>query len=240
MRGRVLVTRPEPGASRTARRLAEAGFEPIVLPLTEIRQLPTREVPAPSAVDAVAVTSANAIRNAPPQMIDSLAGKPVFAVGNRSASIAREAGFPLVFEGDGDAADLARRMAATLRPNARVLYLCGGVRRPEFEVALANAGLAVDALETYDTVEISHPTDFVVSTLRNEAVGTVLVLSARTAEVLSSLIQPTDLSHLFGNTRYFCISRRVAATLTGIDPERVLVAERPDEDALIALLERES
>ena len=33
---RVLVTRPEPGASRTAARLEADGFAPIVLPLTEI------------------------------------------------------------------------------------------------------------------------------------------------------------------------------------------------------------
>ncbi|TJX45058.1 MAG: uroporphyrinogen-III synthase, partial [Mesorhizobium sp.] len=32
---RVLVTRPEPGASRTARKLEEMGFEPLLLPLTE-------------------------------------------------------------------------------------------------------------------------------------------------------------------------------------------------------------
>ncbi|RWD98328.1 MAG: uroporphyrinogen-III synthase, partial [Mesorhizobium sp.] len=30
---RVLVTRPEPGASRTARRLEAPGFQPILLPL---------------------------------------------------------------------------------------------------------------------------------------------------------------------------------------------------------------
>lgn len=236
MHGRVLVTRPEPGASRTARRLAEAGFEPLVLPLTEIRQLLARPVPEPRLIDAVALTSANAIRHASSQLIDSLAGKPVFAVGHRSASIAREAGFRLVFEGDGDATYLARRMAATLSHNARVLYLCGKVRRPEFEAALADAGLTVDAMETYDTVEISYPTDFVVSTLGSEPVGAALVLSARTAEAISSLIQAAALAYLFEHTRYFCISNRVAATLTEIDLRRILIAKTPDEDALIALL----
>ncbi|RVD11473.1 uroporphyrinogen-III synthase, partial [Mesorhizobium sp. M7A.F.Ca.ET.027.02.1.1] len=37
---RVLVTRPEPGASRTAHRLEEAGFQPVLLPLTETKALP--------------------------------------------------------------------------------------------------------------------------------------------------------------------------------------------------------
>jgi uroporphyrinogen-III synthase len=240
MRGRVLVTRPEPGASRTARRLAEAGFEPVVLPLTEIRQLPARPVPEPSAVDAVAVTSANAIRHAPPQLIASLAGIPLFAVGNRTARIARESGFSRVFEGEGDAAGLASLVVARLSADARVLYLCGRVRRPEFEAALAAAGLVVDAMETYDTVEISRPADLVLSALQGESVTAALVLSARTAEAISSLVEPIALSHLFEHTRYFCISSRVAAALAGIGPNRIAIAETPDEDALIALLGRES
>ncbi|TIX52492.1 MAG: uroporphyrinogen-III synthase, partial [Mesorhizobium sp.] len=37
---RVLVTRPEPGASRTAQRLLDQGFQPILLPLTETVALP--------------------------------------------------------------------------------------------------------------------------------------------------------------------------------------------------------
>src|SRR5262245_13133093 len=103
MRGRVLVTRPEPGASRTARRLAEQGFEPVVLPLTEIRALPSDHFPDAANVDAVAVTSANAIRHAPRPLISTLAGKPVFAIGGETARAVKNAGFATVFEGRGNA-----------------------------------------------------------------------------------------------------------------------------------------
>jgi uroporphyrinogen-III synthase len=240
MGGRVLVTRPEPGASRTARRLAEAGFEPVVLPLTEIRPLAVGPLSRSSAIDAVAVTSANAIRNTPRQLIETLAGKPLFAVGNRTAGLAREAGFSQVFEGEGGAVGLAGQMTAQLGPNAQVLYLCGRVRRPEFEAVLAGGGLAVDALETYDTVEMEQPADSVVSVCRNEPVDAALVLSARTAEAASSIVRLAGVAHLFANTRYFCISERVAAALTGIDRSHIYVAETPDEDALMTLLERES
>ncbi|RWD19075.1 MAG: uroporphyrinogen-III synthase, partial [Mesorhizobium sp.] len=43
---RVLVTRPEPGASRTAQRLEEMGFQPILLPLTETVALPAKATEA--------------------------------------------------------------------------------------------------------------------------------------------------------------------------------------------------
>lgn len=238
MQRRVLVTRPEPGASRTANRLAKAGFEPLVLPLAEIRPLATGPVPAD--FDAVAVTSANALRHAPPALVESLRGKPLFAVGSRTAHLARDAGFATVFEGNGDATGLASLIATQKSPPPRMLYLCGKVRRPDFEAALAEAGLAVDALETYDSIAINHPAGIVASTLGNKPVEAAFVLSAKTAEALSSLVRTAPLAHLFADTRYFCISGRVAAALIGIDPGYILVSGTPDEDALVALLECES
>jgi uroporphyrinogen-III synthase len=239
MRGRVLVTRPEPGASRTAQRLAAAGFEPVVLPLTEIRPLPLQHTHGTNA-GAVAVTSANAIRHVPPKLISALRGTPLFAVGGATGRAARSAGFADVFEGPGDAAGLAREMADKLQPGSRVLYLCGRVRREQFEALLVHGGLAVEAVETYDTIVISHATDFVVSTLRNEPVEAALALSAVAAKVLEQLSGRAGLAHLFENTRYCCISRRAAALLEERNYGRVYVAAAPDEDALISLLERES
>lgn len=240
MRGRVLVTRPEPEASRMARRLAEAGFRPILLPLTEIRPLPVRAIVDAGPVDAVAATSVNAIRHAAPALLSPLAAKPMFAVGKRTARFAREAGFKQVFEGDGDAVRLADRVAAELAPGSRVLYVCGKVRRPEFEAALRDRGLELLALETYDTVEVSASTGEVATVLGNKPVESAILLSANAAGLLSSLAEAPALAAFFRATRYFCMSRRVADALTGVASSRILVSETPDEDALLALLERES
>lgn len=132
---RVLVTRPEPGASATARALRSAGFDPVVLPLTEIRPLPIPETFFP-VVDAVALTSANAIRHAPDRLLAEIRTVPVHAVGATSARAAREAGFADVTAGPGDAVGLASAMSQTLAPGSTVLYLCGKVRKPEFEQGL--------------------------------------------------------------------------------------------------------
>ena len=69
---RVLVTRPQPGADRTAARLQEAGFEPIVLPLSEIVAV-APALPA-SLPGAVAISSANAVRLLTEWGIDGLQG----------------------------------------------------------------------------------------------------------------------------------------------------------------------
>src|SRR5688572_14398609 len=78
---KVLVTRPQPGAARTARRLAELGHRPVELPLTRTVALPVEAASFDRPVDAVAVTSANALRHAPPELVARLADRPCFAVG---------------------------------------------------------------------------------------------------------------------------------------------------------------
>src|SRR5688572_10345906 len=103
---RVLVTRPQPGAARSAARLLEAGFEPILLPLTEIVAVEPA-LPA-SLPEAVAISSANAVRRAPASLLSLLAHAPVFAVGDETAAAARQAGFEDVRRSAGNAADLAR------------------------------------------------------------------------------------------------------------------------------------
>ena len=146
---RVLVTRPQPGAGRTAARLQTAGFEPIVLPLSEIVAVaPALPVSRPAAV---AVSSANAVRQAPAALLSLLANAPVFAVGDETAAAARQAGFEDVRSSAGNAADLARDIVAAVGPKPRIAYLSGRVRLDALEAELAAAGFEVEVVETYDT-----------------------------------------------------------------------------------------
>ena len=133
---RVLVTRPRPDAERTAARLAALGHEPIVVPLQDILPLPDAGVPA--TVDAVAVTSANALRQAAPALVRMLAAKPCFAVGRQTASVARDCGFGDVREGPGEAAGLAGFVGSALRQGSRLAYLCGRKRKDVLEHMLAD------------------------------------------------------------------------------------------------------
>ncbi len=165
MRPRVLVTRPEPGASATARRLEEVGFSPVIMPLSETLALPVDVSAIPHDMDAVVVTSANAIRHASDDLIASLAGRRLFAVGRKTAKAAREAGFASVIEGSGDAVGLADKIVAELPAGSRILYLTGRVRLDHFERSVAESGLRIFVTETYDTRRIDYPEEAVASLL---------------------------------------------------------------------------
>lgn len=235
MAGRILVTRPQPGADRTARRLSELGFVPVVLPLFETVPVAVETSSIP-AVDALVVTSANAFRHAPETLIRRLAATPCFAVGGETGELARSLGLASVEVGPGDASALAERVASRLGRGAATLYLCGKVRLDDFERILAERGLSVHAVETYDTVEIPHAAEAVSTVLQNEPLSGVLLYSAKAASLLCRLVEPH--APMPASTRWYCLSRRVAAALSGIDPGLVRIAAEPSEAALLELLEK--
>src|SRR5204862_3541714 len=88
---RVIVLRPEPGASATVGRARRRGIEAVALPLFETEPI-AWEAPDPARFDALLLTSANAVRLGGDQL-DALRALPVHAVGEATAYAAREAGF---------------------------------------------------------------------------------------------------------------------------------------------------
>lgn len=231
---RVLVTRPEPDASRTAQQLAMRGFEALVLPLTKIVALPEQDALS-TDVDAVAVTSSNALRHASDKLLAALTRKPCFAVGDKTAKQARQAGFASVMSANGDAHRLAALIGDNSTPDARIAYLCGGVRRPEFEAALEQIGRKVVPIETYDTVRL-EPTDSAIEqALGAQSVDAVLVYSAESAVVLTNLLKRPSLADRLSNAVFCCLSARVAASLA-LESTRIRIAARPEQKALFDVL----
>ncbi|MFD2052459.1 uroporphyrinogen-III synthase [Mesorhizobium calcicola] len=233
---RVLVTRPEPGASRTARQLEETGFQPILLPLTETVALPVDAGLLPGAAIAVAVTSANAVRHAAKEVMAPLAGLPCHAVGKRTGEAARKAGFLSVSEGPGNAEALADSLAGDL-PGRTIIYLCGRVRFALFEQRLRAAGVQVDAVETYDTLAVGYSDEAILERLSGQPADAVVLYSAKAAAAMQILARRPALQGLFEKTRFFALSARIAAALDDTADEKIRTAAQPDEETLLALLQ---
>jgi uroporphyrinogen-III synthase len=117
---KLLIVRPRPGADETEARARALGLEPIVAPLFETRALDWAP-PDPGSYDAILLTSANAARLGGAGLRTFLA-LPCYAVGERTAQAAREAGFTDVCTGPSDAAALA---AMAKRDGARSLLHLG-------------------------------------------------------------------------------------------------------------------
>jgi uroporphyrinogen-III synthase len=206
----------------------------VVLPLSHTVTLNIDASSVPADAGAVAVTSANALRHAAPDLIGRLAHLPCHAVGARTAEAARQAGFAHVVEGPGDAGGLAGRIAGTF--SGSLFYLCGWVRFPGFEERLSVSGVRVDALEVYDTVTTAYDEASVGEALDGRPVEAVLLYSAVAAQAMQGLLHRDGLRPLFAHAQFFALSKRVAAGLGEEPAAMVNVAGHPEEQALLELL----
>lgn len=134
---KLLILRPEPGASESAARAREMGLEPVVAPLFTIEGVDAGPIDA-GDYDAVLLTSANGARHAPA----GLTGLACFAVGEGTAAAAAQAGFSDVRVGPGDGAAAAAMIAAA--GMKRAVHLCG-----REHLALEEAGVSIERRVVY-------------------------------------------------------------------------------------------
>lgn len=234
---RILVTRPEPGASTTAAKLVERGYSAAVLPLTRIVPLSVREEHFSGPFTSVAATSANAVRHAPPRLLATLRHLPAFAVGERTKEAFRKHGFARIRSSRQDAGKLAETIVAHSSRHMRVAYLCGRERTKVFEAEIDKRGMESAAIETYDAEIVRYEADSLRKRLAGEPFDAVLLYSARAAEACGRLLESGAVElALFEKTRFLCLSPRIATVLPGRWKERAVHCALPEENALFRLL----
>lgn len=231
---RLLVSRPEAEAMRTADKLRALGHDVIAAPLLRI-------MPVDVTIDAtswagVLITSANAARAvALNRSVPGLARLPVFAVGRRSAEAARAAGFTDVISADGALPDLVQLVAARLGASGgRVIYLAGEERAGDPGADLAAHGISVETAVVYRAVAADELARDVVDALREHRIDAVLHYSHRSAAILVRLADSAGVLNVLLNLEHYCLSSEIAAALGGAS--RIRVAPQPNEDVLLGLL----
>src|SRR5437868_10769600 len=92
----VLVTRPHPDAETSAAGLRARGFEVLLAPMLRFEPAAFHD-DTEARYGAVIVTSANALRAVEPHLkVSRLLKLPLFAVGEHTATLARDIGFERV------------------------------------------------------------------------------------------------------------------------------------------------
>lgn len=235
---RLLITRPQPDAERTARALRSRGRYALVAPLLHIE--PTTDVPLPDQPwGAIAFTSASAVTAfAAHPAKAGLLHLPVFTVGARTEEVAHAAAFSEVQSAYGDVAALASLIVSHLADRTKpILYLSGEDRAGDLESLLAQYGFAVHTVPIYRAVPATRLPESARAALANDRIDGVLHFSRRTVEAFLAAIEADHLRERGLALRHLCLSADVAAPLIAAGAERVEVARRLDQDALLALLD---
>jgi uroporphyrinogen-III synthase len=236
---RLVLTRPQEDSERTAVALRARGHDVLIAPLMRIELVPVELHANWSAVIVTSANAAAAIAAHPAR--DRLVKLPVYAVGKRSADAARAAGFADVTSAEGDLHDLVLVIAAR-RPDAEtplktpLLYLAGEDRAGDLIGDLAMRGIAAELAVVYRAV----PAPFapaLTEALKAGAVDAVLHFSRRSAGNYVDGAKNASIAKQALKVRHLCLSAQAAEPLVTAGATFVAVASRPDESALIALIE---
>lgn len=217
---RVLVTRAQDDAARTAARLTALGHEALIAPLMAI--VPTGHAAPNDVFDAILATSVHAlafVSRLPP----ALSAAPWLVVGERLARALAERGWGTPEVVACDVAALTAAIDERYPEPFRFLYLAGRNRKPDLERALRARGHDVVTVETYATDAVAQWDADIRS------VDAVLHYSRRSAERFVSVAGDA------GQQRHIAISADAAAPLLA-QGWRVEIAATPDEDAMLGLL----
>ncbi len=213
---RVLVLRPEPGATATSKRARRYGLNPVAIPLFEIVPL-AWDAPDPGGFDALLLTSANAVRCGG-DGLQSLRGLPVHAVGEATAAAARDSGFDIASHGDSN----VDRLLSSIEGDIKLLHLCG-----EHRTAIAEPRQTITAIPVYRAQERD------ISLARDEVQGAIaLIHSQRAASRFATLVDEANADR--ASIAVAAISPDVAAA-AGDGWAAIEAAGTPTDEALLAL-----
>ena len=215
---RLFILRPEPGCGATVARAEALGLDAEAMPLFAVEPL-AWDAPEAGSFDALLLTSANALRHGG-EKLQSLRGLKVLAVGEATATAAREAGFDIRATGEAG----VERLLDSVEPDLRLLHLCGEDRT---EISPRQT---ITAVPVYRARALPRPDGF------ERIVGqTVAIHSPRAGGRLAELADEARIPRQ--DVRVAAISD-AASEAAGDGWQRREAAENADDAALLALAAR--
>lgn len=224
MSRRLLVLRPEPGASATVRAAESLGWEVTSTPLFQTKACDW--LPADSTTfEALLMTSANPARLAG-DGLTPLLHLPLYAVGGATADAARAVGFVDIRTGDKDAAAI---LALAARDGVgALLHLAGRDHRDA-----RHPGIRIERKIVYRVDPVGRLPDRALAALGQKAV--VLIHSPRAGRCFAELVDKAGLAR--SAIRLAAISS-AALEAVGGGWQRSIAADAPNNIALLAAAAR--
>jgi uroporphyrinogen-III synthase len=213
------------------------GHDPVFAPVLEIENIADAAI-GPGPYAAVLMTSGNAARAiAGHPRVRSLIELDCFAVGPQTAAAAAQAGFVRVVSASGDGGDLAKLIGARIGDGSRpLLYLAGDDRARDMAAELSPYGLRLETVVVYRAKAArSLPPDIAAELLAGRLDG-VLHYSRRSTAIFVDCVRAAGAEAAAARLTHFCLSARASEPLAAINAKSILVAQKPDESAMLALV----
>lgn len=229
----IIVTRAEPGASETLRRLDQLGHTALRAPALTLHERTDIALPETSAISGLVFTSANGVRAYAAQRDDRHIA--AWCVGPATAEAARQDGFSTVHESSGNAVDLARFIASRSAPtDVPLLHVANAAAAGNLKRDLQSLGFSVQFAPLYEMRPAKQLPTEVLELIAHRKSAIILIHSAKGAEAFASMIEGRGLQI----AALIAISDPASSPLANLAIDCTFIADAPNEDGLLQALER--
>lgn len=231
---KILLTRPVEDSQRIANDLKELNINSVISPLLEIHRKRNKEIDY-EKYQSVLITSKNAAFG----LCDSAIKKslPIYCVGDATSSFIESLGFSNVISASGDVSDLIRITAANLNPsNGPIVHLSGQHVKHNIKKELEYLHFEVDVSVIYEAKEVKSFNADILKSLEKKEITGVFLYSPRSARIFIDNLKRIKLTAAAQDLKVYCISLAVADELKELKWKKVLIAEKPDNAEMLALV----
>lgn len=234
-RRRALITRPQEDSADIAIALARRGITPVLAPMMRIEYAASEIENEIDLAQAILFTSRNGVRAF--SRLSPRRDMPAFAVGDSTAALARDNGFSRVESAQGDSNDLARLVAAQLKPEDGILFHAAGATvAGDLAETLNDSGFKTVRRALYEAKPVPALDDETIAALRDRTLDYVLFFSPRTGRIFADLVAAAGLGDTCDSLTAICLSDAVAGEISDLPWKEKNVAVTPTTEALIAVL----
>ena len=264
MRGTVLITRPIEDAKIIADLVTQKGYaaftEPFLKVVFEETSLPDLKI-----YEALIFTSANGVR----AFCDKAQERnlPIFTIGKNTAEAARQAGFKIITNADGDVDALTKILPENMSEKP-YLHIRG--KHISRSLSPQNQDLSIDEKILYHTEKIEEISDECLEMICRGKFSHILFFSERTAESFVNYIRTQKLiktpnaqalglektpnaqarglektpnaqalgfEKTLERTKALCLGASMVQCLSVLPWQEIVIAERPTRNGIMALLD---
>jgi uroporphyrinogen-III synthase len=157
-------------------------------------------------------------------------------VGRRTAEAARILGFIEMASANGNEQALAHLIGAHMVRGNKILYLAGEDRAGDLATAVAPHGVRVETVVVYRAIAAVRLPEPAAAAVRAGEVNGVLHFSRRSAVIYLDCARAAGVLDSALKPFHYCLSNAVAEPLVAAGASRVMVAQSPEENALLDLV----
>lgn len=236
---RLLVTRPKEDADPLAKILKDKGYDPVIFPLLTIKAendgVKALGAMKEADVQAILFTSANGVRHF--ARADKRRTFKVLAVGDASATAAKEAGFKDVESATGDVDALAKLVKDKCDPKkGQLVHVAGSRIAGDLKGLLEKDGFSYTRVVLYSADKTSDLSATLKQDISAGKIDGVLLYSPRTATAFVELAEKAKIKADLKKVTAYALSQAVADKLKSAGFKGVVTSKSADTDGLLACL----